>query len=98
MDKRIEAAAKAICNLDADYNWDSIDKESIVAQLYYGSADASLKASDSVMFSDEAVERAAKALHDLGATAKTWDERDEDLKDLYREDARAVIAALRSEA
>lgn len=47
-----------------------------------------------VILDESAIDRAAKALHDLGATASHWDERDSDLKDLYREDARAVIAAL----
>jgi hypothetical protein len=60
-------------------------------------ARAALEAADAVMFSDEAIERAAKAVHDLGAYAHSWDERAEDLKELYREDARAVIAALKGD-
>lgn len=47
-----------------------------------------------LVLDESAINRAAQALHDLGATAMKWDERDDDLKDLYREDARAVIAAL----
>jgi hypothetical protein len=45
------------------------------------------------MISDKAVEAAAKALHDLGVYAKAWDERDGELRELYREGARAALAS-----
>jgi len=46
------------------------------------------------MFDDAAIERAAKALDYLNA-GDVWDERDEDERELFREDVRAVIAALK---
>jgi hypothetical protein len=52
-----------------------------------------------VKVSEAAVERAAKAVHDAGnISGKSWDERSEELRELYREDVRAVIAELREEA
>lgn len=58
-----------------------------------------LAASDAVMFSDEAVERAAKTIHDKGtfSFSRTWEERGEELKELYREDVRTIIAALKED-
>jgi len=41
----------------------------------------------------EAVEAAAKAIYGLGVPDWHWDERDKELQDLYREDARAALEA-----
>lgn len=43
--------------------------------------------------SDEVVEAAAQALHDAGSIAeKPWAERNDEVRELYREDVRIVAA------
>lgn len=106
--ERIEAAAKALCVTDYEINfgrkvedpealWDGYvedEREEIRRSV----AD-SLAAADAVMFSDEAIERAAKTTHDLGTSgSQTWEERDEAVRELYREDVRIVVAALKGDA
>lgn len=81
--ERAEAAVSAVQN------------ETYGAEYSRDLACIALAAADAVMFSEASIERAAKAVHDLGATALSWDERDEELRELYREDARAVVAALK---
>jgi hypothetical protein len=41
----------------------------------------------------EAIEAAAKAIYGLGVPDWHWDERDKELQDLYRDDARAALEA-----
>jgi len=41
---------------------------------------------------EAAVEAAAKAIHDLGVEGP-WDGRSEEIRDLYREDARAALGS-----
>jgi hypothetical protein len=67
-------------------------------------ARAVLTAADAVMFSDEAVERAAEALYnvrlnDVSArlVTKAWTDLDEEQRPFFRNDARAVIAALKGD-
>ena len=89
MSARVEAAAKVIAERE-NAGWPVLtsDRDTAVQAL---------AAADAVMFSDEAVERAARAIHALGTGTK-WEDRHEDIKALYREDARTVIAALKEEA
>lgn len=47
---------------------------------------------------EAAVEQAARVTHDAGVDLTmvgTWEERSEGVRELYREDVRTVIAALR---
>lgn len=65
----------------------------------YDDARKAINASDDVMFSDEAIERAARAIHDAGSIdKKPWAERNDEIRELYREDVRMVIAALKGDA
>jgi hypothetical protein len=51
---------------------------------------------DTVVFSDAAVERAARTIYGF-SEYKPWDKRGDDLHRIYREQARAVIAALKGD-
>ena len=53
-----------------------------------------LIASGYVKVSEAAIERTAKKINDMGSDIK-WEDRDEVIKELYREDVRTVVAALR---
>jgi len=92
MSKRLEAAVKAW-----DHHWGDRYGDEAVEEMGE-EVQVALDAADAVMFSDEAVDKAAKAMHDLGAFAHPWEERTEDLKGLYREDVRTIIAALQENA
>lgn len=81
MSKRLNAVAKAI----ADQNgWAS-----------YSDAQKALNAADAVMFSDEAVERAAQS---LGNLYEPWEASSSQMRETWRSDVRAVIAALKGDA
>ena len=90
MNKRTEAAAKAIFDT-SEY----IQTPEYAAEI----ATAALTAADEVMFSDEAVERAAlliyKAACELAYETDGWASLDEGGRDIWRNDARNVIAALK---
>jgi len=62
-------------------------------------AHKALAAADAVMFSDEAVERAAKVIYQAAAKFAyenaSWDEVDPEAKEVWIQDARNVIAALK---
>ena len=92
MNARVEAAVSAVQN------------ETYGAEYARDLAEIALAAADAVMFSDEAVERAAEALynvrlHDAHArlVTKTWAELDEEQKPFFRNDVRAVISALKGD-
>ena len=70
-------------------------------------AQIGLAAVDAVTFSDEAIERASEALYDLRRKdpktgrlhlVKPWADLDPEMKPFYRDDVRAVVAALRGDA
>lgn len=61
----------------------------------YDDARKAINASDDVMFSDEAIERAAEA---VGNQYEPWDESNAAWRDACRSDVRAVIAALKGDA
>lgn len=85
---RLDAAAAAIYDRDYDYGFNAAESE--------GLADAALTAGDKVMFSDEAIERAAEALCvSIGKVDGLWWMHSDKTKDAYRTHARAVIAALK---
>lgn len=98
MSDRLEAAVKAW-----DHHWGDRYGDEAVEEMGEEVAVA-LAAADAVdplrNPAPEDIERAAKALHDLGCAAHPWpwERRDEELQDLYREDVRAVVAALKGEA
>ena len=85
MSARIDAAARTLllnCNKDMNA------KE----QATY-----ILRSSDAELFSEAAIERAAKAMQ-APWSSRPWDQLSEESKDVYRNDVRAVVAALREEA
>jgi len=93
MSKRLEAAVKAW-----DQHWGDRYGDEALEEMGEEVAVA-LEAADAVLFSDEAVERTAKALHDLGVKdGLQWENRDEAIRELYREDVRAVIDGLKQAA
>jgi hypothetical protein len=83
MNARIQAAAKALATKDRT-NFSSWHREE---------ATEALSAADAVMFSDEAMERAAKALLDAFYADPTLEVDDED-----RDIIRTVVAALKGDA
>ena len=90
MSARLEAAVKAW-----DHHWgDRYGNEAL--EEMGEEIQVALDAADAVMFSDEAIERGAKAIHDAGSIdKKPWSERNDDIRELYRQDVRMVITALR---
>lgn len=105
MSERVEAAAKELngytgdcrCHegytsrrlIDPDCCYHEVPNHEVAVDM--------LKAADSVLFSEAAIERAAKNMR--GPWRKMpWDDLSEDSKDIYRDDVRAVVAALREEA
>jgi hypothetical protein len=57
-----------------------------------------LDAADAVMFSDEAIERAAKVEHDNYWRGEiSWEQQDPLVKENHRQRIRAIIAALKGE-
>lgn len=91
MSKRLEAAVKAW-----DHHWGDRYGDEALEEMGE-EVQIALDAADKVMFSDEAIERAAKAEHANDWKADTWDEEDATVKDNYREGVRVVIAALKGE-
>lgn len=52
------------------------------------------------LFTEDVIERAAKASYTLGVTTElygVWEDREEEVKELYREDVRIVVEALKAE-
>ena len=104
MNKRIEAAAKAVydspaegCSCCAYYDHDNdMDAAAEIIgadQRTMLVAQAALDAADAVMFSDEALERAARALNEQYTLE--WDKLPEWAREDARRTARAVITALK---
>jgi len=85
MNERLEAVAKSLADEDG---WTS-----------YSDATKALAAADAVMFSDEAVERAAKVIYQAAAKFayenESWDKVDPEAKEVWIQDARNVIEALK---
>lgn len=103
--ERIEAAAKAAYveysqepDFDAEAAWEDMrgtgDYEIGIWSLV---AQGAIAAADALMFSDEAIERAAEELWDGAAPDVQWDHITEYLKERTRIRARAVVAALKGE-
>lgn len=97
MSARIEAAAKAMNRLSVrPIDWDAPTLRTYRLNRRYDARQI-LEAADTVMFSDEAVERAARVLVEVGQFGVPW----EDASDRDRAEtidlARSVIAALRGE-
>lgn len=87
MSARLHAVARAIADREG---WTS-----------YSDAQKALTAADAVMFSEAAIERAAKLLCAANnLNFDYWERYPEDslIKEKYRDQARAVIAVLREEA
>ena len=100
--ERIEAAAKAQFERDMspiELTWG--DGSDDLREWYMAGVMAALAAADAVMFSEEAIERAAKTLMvRLGKpfSIDPWDETTEAARDEWKNDIRAVVAALRGGA
>ena len=95
-DPRIEAALNAICEQDGiDYE-DMKHNEPEEYRDWLGWLDKPFAAADAVMFSEEAIERAAQALA-ASLTSFKWEDIGPRTRDMYRAKARAVVAALRGE-
>lgn len=86
MSERVEAAAKAI------------DQIEIHTRGFRDVALAALAAADAVMFSDEAVERAARAEHAEDWGPGAWDAQDPTVRENYVNGVRVIIAALKGAA
>ena len=85
--ERIEAAAKAF-------------EHALPYLTYHKAAEEALTAADEVMFSDEAVESAAKnSWNMLGIRdgGRPWDELTEPLQQMWTANVRIVAAALRGD-
>lgn len=96
MNARIEAAAKVINQRSVKpMDWDDPRMRSYRFNREYD-AKLILAAADAVMFSDEAIERAAKALNAEHAPA--WEILPDWVKEDWRKQVRTVVAALKGEA
>lgn len=89
--ERIEAAAKAAAKDEDASNWH--DEPDYYRNGWCNRMAAGIAAADEVMFSDEAIERAARAMLDAMYGGKTLKVDDED-----RAIVRAVVAALKGDA
>lgn len=100
MTARFEAAAIAFAN--EQMSWYDLPLKNSIEQVSERAQDATraaLAAADAVMFSDEAVERAAEALYMTGPAAKEkhWEDIGRQRQDYFKRRARAVIAALKGD-
>jgi hypothetical protein len=87
--KLLEAASETPCPISF---WsEAYNEPTLYGKLF---ADAILAAGYRKSPNEEDVERAAKAVYSLDGRAGAWETRHEEIRGLYREDARAVIAAL----
>ena len=66
------------------------------AKYYVSEAKAALAAADEVMFSDEAIERAARKLYE--GEGGRWATCPDDLRNEWKDSVRATIAALKDDA
>lgn len=98
--ERIEAAANALSEINGmrfDGFWSRLDemepedKEHAIAEARFA-----LERSDPFLFSDEAIERAAKALNAEHAPA--WEILPDWVKDSWRKQVRTVVASLKGDA
>lgn len=87
--ERIEAAAVTLC----EQLWENAHERQ--KEYALGEAAVALAAADAVMFSDEAIERAARALNTEHAPA--WEILPDWVKDSWREQVRTVVAALKGD-
>lgn len=94
MSARIEAAAKAV-----DEFWGGRYFDEAADELG-GEMAVAIEASDAVLFSEEAIERAARALFIAENPEADWDALplNQWVTDIYRKRTRTVLAALRGEA
>jgi hypothetical protein len=94
MNARIEAAAQALATKD----------RANLSSWHQEEATEALAAADAVMFSDEAIERAAVALNerfradDKNEFYSIWEDLGEDQRNHWKADVRAVVAALKGDA
>lgn len=91
MSARLEAAVKAW-----DHHWGDRYGDEALEEMGE-EVQVALAAADAVMFSDEAIERAAEELWDGTDPDVQWDHISEYLKERTRIRARAVVAALKGE-
>lgn len=102
MSARLEAAAKAMFDTrDDPYDmdeWEEID--STEREPYTCQAAAALSAADAVMFSDAAIERAARAEYEADSCPgdPTWEELESYVRDNYHRGIRVIIASLKEGA
>ena len=93
MSARLEAAAKAMRfrleGVPRNHGWASASER----EQFTDDAAKALAAADAEMFSDEAVERAARALNN--AFPLNWEKLPEWVREDERKTVRAVIAALK---
>jgi hypothetical protein len=75
------------------------DRSGIKWEEFFEAARGALNAADAVMFSEDAVERAAIALgvKQYPMIESFWDDVDAGFRDKCRDQARAVIAALKGD-
>jgi hypothetical protein len=97
MSKRLEAAVKAW-----DHHWGDRYGDEALEEMGE-EVKVALDAADAVMFSEEAVERAARAeyesdMEDLPGGLDPWDHAADLTRANYRRGVLAVIASLRGEA
>jgi len=99
MSARVEAAAKAASKDAAEPNW-YLETERF-RDTWRIRTEAALTGADQIMFSEAAIERAAKAgfesVSGLMGFPGPFETAPEPLQETYRVVARAVIAALRDE-
>ena len=99
--ERIEAAANALSEISGmrfDGFWSRLDElESEDREYAIAEARFALERSDPFLFSDEAIERAAQAMFAL-KTFNDWDSLPEQIKRIWRDHTRAVVAALKGDA
>jgi len=95
---RIEAGAAEFAAYTPGDDLDE-DARLINAGCRY-SAKRIIEAADSVMFSEEAIERAGRAehandWHRVNLSAPDWEDEDANVRDGYRQGVRVIIAALK---
>lgn len=87
MSARVEAAAKGVWGI-----WDELDENE--QDNARDMAVSVLHSADSVMFSEAAIERAARALANLPGNIG-WEQESPQYRQRYLDDVSAVVAALR---
>ena len=96
-DEAVEAAARVHFERNGGRwdEWSADEKSSETDDMQ-----AALAAADAVMFSDEAIERAAEALYmtSSGSSEKHWDDIGRLRQEYFRSRVRAVVTALKGDA